>query len=134
MPITVNIRSAIETAMKDAARAVALKHGLAMDSTVEVGVNAHNMTASLTFSEMDKMGIPVSHERNMFEHLASRYGLQPSDFGKTFYMKRTQYRITGIDPSKPRFVIQGVRVYDNREFRFPARDVVNCLAAMAKAA
>lgn len=134
MAITQTQRNEIEIAMKDAARAVAVKHGLAVDFNFDVGTYAMNMKAGITFAEMDKMGIPMSHERRMFEHLASRYGLQPGDFNKTFWMKGTQYRITGINSSAPRFAVTGERVRDGKGFRFPARDVANCLSAMVSAA
>lgn len=134
MSITQNQRDAITGAMKLAAQQIASKLGLALDFDFEVGTYAYNVAIEAKFSVKDQVGQAVSHERRMFEHLASRYGLAPSDFGKTFWMKGTQYKITGINQSAPRYAITGERVRDGKGFRFPARDVANCLSKVASAA
>jgi len=57
-----------------------------------------------------------------FERYAVLYGLEPTDFGKTFIVGGNSYTITGLSPNRPKFPIDGMR-HDGRKFKFPVLTV-----------
>lgn len=58
-------------------------------------------------------------EAERFRSLAMRYGFESTDLGRTFVSRGTEYRITGLNPSAPKFPVQGERVRDGQPFKFP---------------
>lgn len=57
----------------------------------------------------------AEEEWNLF---CGRYGLLPSDFGKTFYHQGVGYKVTGITPSRPKYPVDAQRIADGRPFKF----------------
>jgi len=77
-----------------------------------------------------RVGIPMadgaiySPDKAMFEVLAPHFGLEPSDYGRTFRSRDELYRIVAINPNRPKYPISAERVSDGRGFKFPADNVV----------
>lgn len=59
-----------------------------------------------------------------FAKLAHAFGLKPTDLGTVFTVRGTEYRITGLKATRPKFPICAERVKDGKAFKFPA-GVVN---------
>ena len=70
-----------------------------------------------------KDGTLYSPEKATFEVLADLYGLQPSDHGRTFTSHGDTFRITAINPNRPKYPISAERVADGRGFKFSAENV-----------
>lgn len=82
-----------------------------------------------------RVGIPMedgtlfSHDKLMFEALAGSFGLEPSDYGRTFKTDGHAFRITAINPNRPRYPISAERLADGRGYKFSAENVVAYLRA-----
>lgn len=75
-------------------------------------------TEKLTFTVQEtKDG--KSAEQAQFEQLCAIYHLRPEHFGMGFTWNGTRYRLTGVQPSRPKFAIQGRRLSDEKTFLFP---------------
>ena len=76
-----------------------------------------------------RVGIPMedgtlySPDKALFEVLAPQFGLEASDYGRTFSRHGERYRIVGINPNRPKYPISAERVADGRGFKFPAENV-----------
>lgn len=62
---------------------------------------------------------------------APRFNLPLDMVGKTFKTKGTEYRITGINPSRPKFPVDCTRTRDNKPFKFTAQGVIDGMKAPA---
>ncbi len=62
---------------------------------------------------------------------APAYGLLPEHYGAIFTSGRTEYRITGIKPSRYKYPISAERVKDGKGFKFPIEMVKGGLAPVA---
>jgi hypothetical protein len=77
-----------------------------------------------------RVGIPMldgaiySPHKAMFEVLAPNFGLEPSDYGRTFKMRGELFRIVAINPNRPKYPIGTERVTDGRGFKMPVENVV----------
>ena len=104
---------------------VAKTHGL----TVEGG-ELNDIDLRNSFEINFRVGIPMddgaiySPDKAMFEVLASHFGLEPSDYGRTFRSREELFRIVAINPNRPKYPISAERVSDGRGFKFPADNVV----------
>lgn len=111
--------------MIKACRAVAETHGL----TVEGG-EVSDIDLRHSFNISFRVGIPMedgaiySPDKAMFEVLAPHFGLEPSDFGRTFRTRDELFRIVAINPNRPKYPISAERVSDGRGFKFPADNVL----------
>jgi hypothetical protein len=110
--------------MMTACRAVAETHGL----TVEGG-DLSDIDLRHSFAISFRVGIPqedgaiYSPDKAMFKVLAPHFGLEPSDYGRTFRSKDELFRIVAINPNRPKYPISAERVSDGRGFKFPADNV-----------
>ena len=110
--------------MMKACLAVAETHGL----TVEGG-ELSDIDLRHSFNISFRVGIPVedgaiySPDKAMFEVLAAHFGLEPSDYGRTFRTGGDLHRIVGINPNRPKYPISTERVSDGRGFKMPAENV-----------
>lgn len=110
--------------MMKACLAVAETHGL----TVEGG-ELSDIDLRHSFSIGFRVGIPMedgaiySPDKAMFEVLAPHFGLEPSDYGRTFRTSGDLHRIVGINPNRPKYPISTERVSDGRGFKMPAENV-----------
>jgi len=108
-----------------ACQGVVETHGL----TVEGG-ELSDIDLRHGFNISFRVGIPMedgaiySPEKAMFEVLALPFGLEPSDYGRTFKARGEMFRIVAINPNRPKYPISVERVSDGRGFKFPAEDVV----------
>lgn len=115
----------IQARMLEACRKIAADHGLAIESA-----GWRSLDAGYIFEPVFRVSIPAPDgsvfnlERDMFVHLAPRYGLAPSDFGREFDSGGERFRITGIDPNRPKYPISVERIPDRRGFKFTAENVV----------
>ncbi|MFB9981412.1 hypothetical protein ACFSQQ_41305 [Mesorhizobium kowhaii] len=110
--------------MLEACQKIAADHGLAIESAGWRGLDS-----GFAFEPVFRVSIPASDgtafnlEKDMFEILAERYGLAPSDFGREFSTGSERFRITGIDPTRPKYPISAERIPDRRGFKFTAANV-----------
>ncbi|HET9537464.1 MAG TPA: hypothetical protein VFP43_19340 [Mesorhizobium sp.] len=120
----------IQTRMLEVCRKVAADHGLVVESAGWRG-----METGFAFEPVFRVSIPASDgtafnlDKDRFEFLAEHYGLQPSDFGREFRTGSERFRITGIDPKRPRYPISAERIPDRRGFKFTAENVAMFLQA-----
>jgi hypothetical protein len=76
-----------------------------------------------------RVGIPMadgsiySTEKAMFEILSEGYGLRPSDYGRILKIDGEAFRITGINPSRPKYPISVKRLADERSYKFSAENI-----------
>jgi len=110
--------------MLKACLAVAETHGL----TVEGG-ELSDIDLRHSFNIGFRVGIPMedgaiySPDKAMFEVLAPHFGLEPSDYRRTFKTGGDLHRIVGINPNRPKYPISTERVSDGRGFKMPAENV-----------
>ncbi len=112
----------------DACKKVAESHGLQAE-----GGELSNIDLRHGFDIGFRVGIPMpdgalySAEKALFEALAEHYGLQPFDYGKTFTNGGEVFRITAINPNRPKYPVSAERISDGRGFKFAVENVVMCL-------
>lgn len=111
--------------MMKACLAVAETHGL----TVEGG-ELNDIDLRHSFNIGFRVGIPMENgalyapDKALFEVLAPHFGLEPTDYGRTFRTSGDLHRIVGINPNRPKYPISTERVSDGRGFKMPAENVV----------
>ena len=110
--------------MLEACREVAARNGLAVD---DKGLS--NIDLRWGFDVAFRVSIPLSDGRTLdpeqlrFVALAEAFGLSPGDFGREFSTGRETFRITGIDPRRPKYPISAERVPDRQGFKFTVERV-----------
>ena len=110
--------------MMKACLAVAETHGL----TVEGG-ELSDIDLRHGFDISFRVGIPMedgaiySPDKALFEVLAPHFGLEPSDYGRTFRSRGDLYRVVAINPNRPKYPISTERISDGRGFKMPAENV-----------
>ena len=108
-----------------ACRRVAETHGLTAE-----GGDLSDIDLRHGFDIIFRVGIPMadgalhSPDKALFEVLAPNFGLEPSDYGRTFRSREDIFRIVAINPNRPKYPISVERVSDGRGFKFPADNVV----------
>lgn len=111
--------------MMKACRAVVETHGLAIEGGALSDIDLRH-----SFNIGFRVGIPMedgaiySPDKAMFDVLAPHFGLEPSDYGRTFKARGEMFTIVAINPNRPKYPISVERVSDGRGFKFPADDVV----------
>ena len=107
-----------------ACRQVAETHGLAVE-----GGDLSEIDLRHGFDIGFRVGIPTpdgslfSHEKALFEALAGSFGLEPSDYARIFRTGGETFRVTAINPNRPKYPISAERVADGRGYKFAAEDV-----------
>jgi len=118
--------------MMKACLTVAETHGL----TVEGG-ELSDIDLRHSFNIGFRVGIPMedgaiySPDKAMFAVLAPHFGLEPTDYGRTFQTGGDLHRIVGINPNRPKYPISTERVSDGRGFKMPAENVAMYLERSA---
>ena len=108
-----------------ACRRVAATHGLAVE-----GGDLGDIDLRHGFDIGFRVGIPTtdgslfSHEKALFEALAGSFGLEPTDYARGFRISGETFRITAINPNRPKYPISAERVADGREYKFTAENVI----------
>ncbi len=114
----------------NACRKVAETHGL----TVEGG-ELSDIDLRHGFDIEFSVGIPMddgslySVDRALFEVLAEPFGLKPSDYGRIFRTGGETFRITAINPNRPKYPISAERLADGREYKFTVENIEMYLKA-----
>lgn len=120
----------LSRALLTACRNVAETHGLIVE-----GGDVSDIDLRHGFDIRFRVGIPMqdgalfSHDKAMFEVLAPHFGLDPSDYGRTFTTDGTAFRIIAINPNRPKYPISAERIADGRSFKFSAENVVAYIKA-----
>ncbi|UOA16553.1 hypothetical protein [Sulfitobacter dubius] len=110
--------------MMKACLTVAETHGLMVEDGELSDIDLRH-----SFSIGFRVGIPMedgaiySPDKAMFEVLAPHFGLEPSDYRRTFKTGGDLHRIVGINPNRPKYPISTERVSDGRGFKMPAENV-----------
>jgi len=108
-----------------ACRDVAETHGLVVEGGDLSDIDLRN-----GFGIAFRVGIPMadgllfSQDKALFEALAPSFGLEPSDHGRTFRTGGELFRITAINPNRPKYPISAERVADGRSYKFSVDNVV----------
>jgi len=74
-------------------------------------------------------GTTLDPEQLRFEALAEAFGLSPGDFGREFSTGRDKFKVTGIDPRRPKYPVSAERLPDRQGFKFTAEQVALLLQA-----
>lgn len=118
----------LNTAVLRALEAVGEQYGVTITSGSAKFSNAQTGSLSLNFALQSADGEAQTVESIAFKRYAHIWGLKADDLGETFTSNGEAFRITGANPKKPKYCIQGQRVSDNKPYQFPAETVVNALA------
>ncbi len=123
----------IQSRMLEACQKIASDYGLVIE-----GAGWRGMESGFSFEPVFRVSIPASDgtafdlEKERFAFLADQYGLSPADFGREFSTGRERFRITGVDPKRPRYPISAERIPDRKDFKFTAENVTMLLQAQRK--
>ncbi len=104
---------------------VAETHGLIIEGGEISDINLrHGFDISFRVGIPMEDGAIYSPDKAMFEVLAPHFGLEPSDYGRTFRTRDELFRIVAINPNRPKYPISAERVADGRGFKFHPDNVV----------
>ncbi|SNX73135.1 hypothetical protein SAMN05878503_11450 [Cereibacter ovatus] len=118
----------LQTEMLKACEAVAARHGLVVEPRDITGVDLRwGFDATFRVSIPMADGTALNPERLRFEALAEAFGLSPNDFGRQFSAGRESFRITGIDPRRPKYPVSAERIPDGQGFKFTIEQVATQL-------
>jgi hypothetical protein len=113
-----------------ACKQVAETHGLTAE-----GGDLSDIDLRHGFGIQFRVGIPMpdgslfSHDKALFDVLAPSFGLQPSDHGRIFRNGGEAFRITAINPNRPKYPVSAERLADGRGYKFSAENVAAYLKA-----
>ena len=131
--LTPGLCQRIEAEMLEACTAIAARHGLKAEA---LGITAMNLRWNFDFGVRVSIprpdGTTIQPERMLFEVMAPEYGLRPEDFGREFSSRGERFRITGIDPRRPRYPVSAVRIPDGKGYKFTAENVAALLQLSMK--
>jgi hypothetical protein len=110
--------------MLKACQDVGARHGLLVEANDITGVDLRwGFDASFRVSIPLPDGTALDPERLRFEALAEAFGLSPADYGRQFNTGRDHFRITGIDPRRPKYPVSAERIPDGQGFKFTSNQV-----------
>jgi len=114
----------LQQEMLKACQDVAARHGLVVEARDITGVDLRwGFDATFRVSIPLPDGTALDPERLRFEALAEAFGLSPADYGRHFSTGREQFRISGIDPRRPKYPVSAERIPDGQGFKFTAEQV-----------
>lgn len=114
----------LQVEMLKACQEVATRHGLVVEAKEITGMDLRwGFDAAFRVSIPMADGTALDPEKLRFEVLAEAFGLSPTDFGRQFSTGREQFRITGIDPRRPKYPISAERIPDGQGFKFTVDQV-----------
>lgn len=114
----------LQQEMLKACQEVATRHGLVVEAKEITGINLRwGFDAAFRVSIPMADGTALDPERLRFEALAEAFGLSPTDFGRQFSTGREHFRITGIDPRRPKYPVSAERIPDGQGFKFTIEQV-----------
>ena len=107
-----------------ACQEVAARHGLGVEAQDITGVDLRwGFDAAFRVSIPLPDGTALDPERLRFEALAEAFGLSPDDYGRQFSTGRELFKITGIDPRRPKYPVSAERIPDGQGFKFTSDQV-----------
>ena len=110
--------------MLKACKDVAARHGLVVEAQDITGVDLRwGFDAAFRVSIPLPDGTALDPERLRFQALAEAFGLSPADYGRQFSAGRELFRVTGIDPRRPKYPVSAERIPDGQGFKFTAEQV-----------
>jgi hypothetical protein len=110
--------------MLQACRDVAARHGMAVDGKEISGIDLRwGFDVGFRVSIPLPDGTTLDPDQLRFEAFAEAFGLTPADYGRQFSTGRDTFRITGIDPRRPKYPISAERIPDGQGFKFTADQV-----------
>jgi hypothetical protein len=114
----------LQREMLKACQEVAARHGLVVEAQGITGVDLRwGFDAAFRVSIPLPDGSALDPERLRFEALAEAFGLSPADYGRQFSTGREQFKITGIDPRRPKYPVSAERIPDGQGFKFTSDQV-----------
>lgn len=114
----------LQAEMLRACEVVAARHGLVVEPRDITSVDLRwgfDVTFRVSIPLPD--GRALDPERLRFEALAEAFGLSRADYGRQFSTGREHFRITGIDPRRPKYPVSAERIPDGQGFKFTAEQV-----------
>lgn len=110
--------------MLKACQDVVARHGLVVEAQEITGVDLRwGFDAACRVSIPLPDGTAFDPERLRFEALAEAFGLSPPDYDRRFSTGRELFRITGIDPRRPKYPVSAERIPDGQGFKFTSDQV-----------
>jgi len=123
----------LQAEMLKACEAVAAGHGLVVEPRDITGVDLRwGFDATFRVSIPLPDGTVLEPEQLRFEALAEAFGLSPTDYGCSFSTGREQFRITGLDPRRPKYPVSAERIPDGQAFKFTAEQLALLLQKRMK--
>lgn len=114
----------VQREMLKVCQVVAARHGLLVEAQDITGVDLRwGFDATFRVSIPLPDGTALDPERLRFEALAEAFGLSPADYGRQFNTGRELFRITGIDPRRPKYPVSAERIPDGQGFKFTSDQV-----------
>jgi hypothetical protein len=114
----------LQREMLKACQVVAARHGLVVEARDITGVDLRwGFDAAFRVSIPMPDGTALDPERLRFEALAEAFGLTPAYFGRQFSTGRELFKITGIDPRRPKYPVSAERIPDGQGFKFTSEQV-----------
>jgi hypothetical protein len=114
----------LQREMLKACQEVAARHGLVVEAQGITGVDLRwGFDAGFRVSIPLLDGSALDPERLRFEALAEAFGLSTADYGRQFSTGREQFKITGIDPRRPKYPVSAERIPDGQGFKFTSDQV-----------
>lgn len=124
----------VQKDMLKACQKVAEDHGLIIEAA-----GHNNADYGFYFEPVFRVSIPAPDgkafdpESEVFKLRAKDYGLKPTDLGRVFQTGHDRFKITGIDPRRPRYPISAECLSDRKSFKFDPESVVAFLNKPSKA-
>ncbi|NRA85925.1 MAG: hypothetical protein HRU28_00740 [Rhizobiales bacterium] len=131
--LTPKLCEAVRRKILKASQKIASEYGLVVKSNKMSDLNLHygfNMDIRIAIPASD--GTAYDPEKVFFELLAGNYGLNKSDFGREFSTGKEKFKITGINPRRPRYPISVERIPDGHNFKFEPENLLILLNTSSK--
>jgi hypothetical protein len=114
----------LQREMLKACQEAAARHGLVVEAQDITGVDLRwGFDAAFRVSIPLPDGTALDPERLRFEALAEAFGLSPADYGRQFSTGCERFKITGIDPRRPKYPVSAERIPDGQGFKFTSDQV-----------
>ena len=114
----------LQREMLKACQEVAARQGLVVEAQDITGVDLRwGFDAAFRVSIPLPDGTALDPERLRFGALAEAFGLSPADYGRQFSTGRELFKITGIDPRRPKYPVSADRIPDGQGFKFTSDQV-----------
>ena len=114
------VRTFLETLFEKAEKKMGKELGVKI-SVGNISFSTDNATVKIEVADIGEGGEVQSREVVDFKNYASMYGLKATDYGKTFKMRGTSYKIVGMKPRSKKYPI--IVEADGKQYKVSA-DIV----------